>query len=143
MSPTAAGRAGEDQVLARDGHQPARLRPVQRVVGDHAIDGRDLGVEEIDLAQPAVLKAVLSASPSAGKNALVFGRTPSQRFEPWTVSALAERAGTCSAACSGTRATVATLPSPGKDPAKWRFPVKRSGAGIEPTHRRATPAHRF
>src|SRR3954463_11518649 len=85
-------RAGEDQVLARDGHQPARLRPVQRVVGDHAIDGRDLGVEEIDLAQPAVLKAVLSASPSAGKNALVFGRTPSQRFEPWTVSALAERA---------------------------------------------------
>jgi hypothetical protein len=47
-------RAGDDQVDPGDGHQPARLRPVEGVVGDHAIHQRDLGVEEVDLTQPAV-----------------------------------------------------------------------------------------
>ena len=45
---------GDDQVHARDGHQPARLGPVERVVRDRAIDQRDLAVEEVDLAQAAV-----------------------------------------------------------------------------------------
>src|SRR5207248_5401788 len=47
-------RRGADQVHARDGHQPADLRPGQRLLGDQLLDRRDLSVEELDLADPGV-----------------------------------------------------------------------------------------
>src|SRR4051812_33471035 len=55
LSPTAA-RKGTATIRfpPGDGHQPARVGPIHGVVGDHAVDQGDLGVEEIDLPQSAV-----------------------------------------------------------------------------------------
>ena len=52
-------RDRDDQVDARNGHQPTRLGPVERVVRDRPIDQRDLAVEEVDLAQAAVERLAL------------------------------------------------------------------------------------
>src|SRR4051812_46184066 len=55
MSPTAAMNvARDDHVDAGDGHQPLDLGPAQGVGGDQLVDLRDLGVEEVDLAQAGV-----------------------------------------------------------------------------------------
>jgi hypothetical protein len=37
-------RRGADQIDARDGHQPADLRPRERLLGDQPLDGGDLAV---------------------------------------------------------------------------------------------------
>src|SRR3954447_21264104 len=44
----------DDQVHARDGHQPARVTPIERVAGDRLLHQRDFSIEEVDLAQPAL-----------------------------------------------------------------------------------------
>ena len=55
MSPTAAMNLAATVTLTPgDGHQPLDLRPAQRLGGDELVDLRDLGVEEVDLAQAGV-----------------------------------------------------------------------------------------
>jgi hypothetical protein len=55
MSPTVARKlTARIRSTPGDGHQPARVGPVERVVRDRAPDQRDLAVEEVDLAQAAV-----------------------------------------------------------------------------------------
>jgi hypothetical protein len=47
-------RRGADQVDPGDGHQPADLRPLERLLGDQPLDRDDLRIEELDLADPGV-----------------------------------------------------------------------------------------
>jgi hypothetical protein len=47
-------RRGGHQAHAGDGHQPLDLCRGQRTLGDHALEDRDLGVEEVDLAQAPI-----------------------------------------------------------------------------------------
>src|SRR5918995_503289 len=41
-------------VDAGDAHQPQHLRPGERLLGDLAVEDRDLGIQEVDLAQAAL-----------------------------------------------------------------------------------------
>src|SRR4051812_14438486 len=50
MLPTAA-RKVPAAITFTPRHQPARLGPVERIVREHTINGRDFGIEKVDLAQ--------------------------------------------------------------------------------------------
>jgi hypothetical protein len=59
--------AAQTRFTAGDGHQPADLRPGQRLLGDHPIDRSQLVIEELDVPDPgvdrlALLKRQLEAS---------------------------------------------------------------------------------
>jgi hypothetical protein len=54
MSPIWAMNVADDEIDARDRHQPPDLARAQRVMRECAFDGRDLAVKKRDLAQAAL-----------------------------------------------------------------------------------------
>ena len=111
-------RDGDDQVHARDGHQPARLGPVERVVRDRAIDRRDLAVEEVDLPQRAVERLAFLDRAARARPATPGPSCRTDRSRPGGPSAAGSRSrGSRSSRACAPRPTASGAPAGAASPA--------------------------